>query len=340
MKKGVLILVLFLFSFSYVFGADDCTIESTSCPAGKYVASGLGFYSDSNTHAGFTVSDYFFCCDYPGMGFVNSVSGADFLLFNTLNSHVAIDTSISAGWLISGYQVGVDLRDASCSAISSGSCSKSIDDFCLFSASAGGNAHVSSCSDPNYSWKLCCEYTGGPLGCSADSDCGDSNICTDDLCNAGSCENNPNTASCNDGDSCTVSDVCSLVGCLGIAVGCVNNDGCCPSGCTALNDNDCSAPSSPPPAGPNEYLVYDGECVDDGSGDQYGVTTWTLYAGNGSVLDDDSSLCVLYSSNAPFLGLYSILLFFIFIFGFYFRESYLNNSLLNNKRGESIANNN
>ena len=99
----------------------------------------------------------------------------------------------------------------------------------------------------------------------------------------------------------------------------------CLTDCTGFDTGGCDSPTPDPApiAGPDEYLVY-GSCVDDNSGDQYGVSTWTLYAGNGSVLNTSSSLCVLYSSEVPFSGVFGILLFLVLIFGFYFKESYLN----------------
>ncbi|MBT6995224.1 hypothetical protein HN865_01605 [Candidatus Woesearchaeota archaeon] len=100
----------------------------------------------------------------------------------------------------------------------------------------------------------------------------------------------------------------------------------CLSDCSDFDTSSCTNITIiTPPVGPNEYLVYD-DCADDGNGDQYGTTNWILYSGDGIVLDSSNSLCVLYNSNVPFVGLYSILLFFVVIFGFYFRERYLNDN--------------
>ena len=94
--------------------------------------------------------------------------------------------------------------------------------------------------------------------------------------------------------------------------------------CT-FDTSDCSssAPGPAPIVGPNEYIVYTA-CEDDGDGNQYGVAGWTLYSGAGNQISNDSSLCVLYSSDVPFSGIFGILLFFLLIFGFYFKENYLN----------------
>ena len=52
--------------------------------------------------------------------------------------------------------------------------------------------------------------------CTLDSQCNDSNVCTDDVCVGGFCQNNPNTASCDDGVACTGGDVCSAGVCAGV----------------------------------------------------------------------------------------------------------------------------
>ena len=56
-----------------------------------------------------------------------------------------------------------------------------------------------------------------PTACTAHIDCNDGNVCTDDVCDfvSGFCTNPNNTASCNDGVSCTSSDVCAAGVCGG-----------------------------------------------------------------------------------------------------------------------------
>jgi hypothetical protein len=52
-----------------------------------------------------------------------------------------------------------------------------------------------------------------------------------------SCYNNDD---CNDGDSCTLNYCGDDSFCVNTPVVlCYQNDGCCPKGCTAQNDNDC-----------------------------------------------------------------------------------------------------
>jgi parallel beta-helix repeat protein len=63
------------------------------------------------------------------------------------------------------------------------------------------------------------EYAGGPIACYQDSDCGAG------LCKTYTC-NNPGTPSA----YCSSQKITS----------CINDDGCCPPGCTEQNDNDCS----------------------------------------------------------------------------------------------------
>jgi hypothetical protein len=48
--------------------------------------------------------------------------------------------------------------------------------------------------------------------CVGDAECNDGNPCTDDVCAlpAGTCDNAPNAASCDDGSACTLGDFCAL----------------------------------------------------------------------------------------------------------------------------------
>jgi len=91
-------------------------------------------------------------------------------------------------------------------------------------------------------------------------DCDDSNVCTDDSCDPSSgCQNVNNTAACDDGDACTMNDVCSNGECAGepldadgdsyVSDACTGGDDC-DDGDSAVNpgaaevcddgiDNDC-----------------------------------------------------------------------------------------------------
>jgi hypothetical protein len=100
--------------------------------------------------------------------------------------------------------------------------------------------------------------------------CSDGNLCDQAVCRAGQCLAETTTTCpetqceaalcdpksgscslqkvldgppCDDGDPCTVNDQCLQGICsAGTAVGCQNNDKCCPAGCSSNQDNDC-APS-------------------------------------------------------------------------------------------------
>jgi hypothetical protein len=54
--------------------------------------------------------------------------------------------------------------------------------------------------------------------CASDTQCNDGNACTDNHCNAGHCEYTGNTATCDDGNACTVGDVCGASACGGTNV--------------------------------------------------------------------------------------------------------------------------
>ncbi|MCD4759438.1 hypothetical protein K8R33_00950, partial [archaeon] len=95
--------------------------------------------------------------------------------------------------------------------------------------------------------------TSGCTECDSSSDCDDDNICTNDVCNLeGVCEYTNNTIPCDDGDDCTENDICSAGSCIpGTEItSCINGDGCCPSGCTIDNDNDCT------PVSPDDAVLY------------------------------------------------------------------------------------
>jgi hypothetical protein len=111
-------------------------------------------------------------------------------------------------------------------------------------------------------------------------DCDDGITCTQDSCDAlsGQCVHEPNHALCDDGDACTGMATCdTTMGCLmGTPVvcndgnactenvcnpqngqcshpaiqACIHNDGCCPVGCSAANDNDCTCTNLAGPATP------------------------------------------------------------------------------------------
>jgi hypothetical protein len=77
--------------------------------------------------------------------------------------------------------------------------------------------------------------------------CDDGNSCTTDSCSNGVCTFNPipncctSSSQCNDNNACTT-NTCTNNRCAYTSItSCTNSDGCCPIGCTSLNDNDCQS---------------------------------------------------------------------------------------------------
>ncbi|NOS99246.1 MAG: hypothetical protein HOP29_01310 [Phycisphaerales bacterium] len=61
-------------------------------------------------------------------------------------------------------------------------------------------------------------------------DCNDQDPCTDDVCNAGVCQNPNNTAPCDDKNQCTTGDLCTAGACIGEPVDCSPMDNDCHTG--------------------------------------------------------------------------------------------------------------
>lgn len=70
----------------------------------------------------------------------------------------------------------------------------------------------------------------GCIPCSVPGDCLDGNPCTDDSCTGGVCVFSPNSLPCNDGNNCTVNDICAQAVCGGDVIpncqACVTNVDC------------------------------------------------------------------------------------------------------------------
>ncbi len=60
-------------------------------------------------------------------------------------------------------------------------------------------------------------------GCTTNANCDDGNVCTDDVCNAGVCQNTNNTAACNDGLFCNGIDICQAGVCTPNTISGVTN---------------------------------------------------------------------------------------------------------------------
>lgn len=75
--------------------------------------------------------------------------------------------------------------------------------------------------------------------------CDDKNLCTTgEICTNGTCGGGAPTnqgGACDDGNTCTAGDTCANGVCQGTTITqCINGDGCCPSGCTLQDDDDCN----------------------------------------------------------------------------------------------------
>ena len=64
-------------------------------------------------------------------------------------------------------------------------------------------------------------------------DCNDNNPCTADSCNTstGICQHTGGSGPCDDGDPCTLNDVCAGSGCNGTPINCADSDPCTPDTC-------------------------------------------------------------------------------------------------------------
>ncbi len=80
--------------------------------------------------------------------------------------------------------------------------------------------------------------------CLIDADCDNVDVCTDDACVAGTCQNTNNTASCDDGDACTIQDTCTDGTCIG----------------TPISTLDCTDPDTENPFPPVVDLCGSGLC--------------------------------------------------------------------------------
>ncbi|MGD2109673.1 MAG: hypothetical protein PVI86_09805, partial [Phycisphaerae bacterium] len=92
---------------------------------------------------------------------------------------------------------------------------------------SGGSCSGSGDTCPG---QFCDETNDQCVDCFVDGDCDDSNLCTDDACVGGACQNTNNTDPCDDGLYCTVTDACSGGSCVG------SGDACPGQVCDETND--------------------------------------------------------------------------------------------------------
>ena len=164
------------------------------------------------------------------------------------------------------------------------------EDMCLDGVCVGGAPDASVCDDGNPCTKdLCvvasgCVHESAPGPCDDENPCTlgtlcleglcqggsaktcvDGNPCTDDACDpANGCTFTPNTAPCDDGNSCTVGDACMDGTCAAEDVTCDDGNDCTKDYC----DPTTGACASLPSVGPcddgdpcTETICQDGECV-------------------------------------------------------------------------------
>ncbi|MFN2426118.1 MAG: dockerin type I domain-containing protein [Candidatus Binatia bacterium] len=95
-------------------------------------------------------------------------------------------------------------------------------------------------------------------------DCGDGNVCTDDVCDetANACTNPANTDPCDDGLFCTANDTCADGACVAGPVNdCDDGNGCTDDSCNEATDS-CDTVNNTDPCDDGVFCVVDGTCAD------------------------------------------------------------------------------
>jgi hypothetical protein len=130
------------------------------------------------------------------------------------------------------------------------------DDSCDKTAGCAHAPNASLCNDGN-SCTVGDQCAGSTCLPGAVTNCDDGNACTDDSCDPTlGCAQLANTATCTDGDACTVNDTCAATLCKGVTMLCddanaCTDDTCVAGACTAQAKADCTSclsetfPSSP-----------------------------------------------------------------------------------------------
>ncbi len=151
-----------------------------------------------------------------------------------------------------------------------------------------------ACTDGDVCAQGACQPGGGP-------NCDDGNPCTDDSCDpAIGCVNVPNTASCDDGDACTLVDVCADGSCVGTGAPVCDDglvcteDSCEPAtGCVYVDIVPCCGNGDPEPG----EGCDDGNNV-DGDGCSAVCTEELGNCSNGSTVDCNPAGTTLIPSSA------------------------------------------
>jgi hypothetical protein len=115
--------------------------------------------------------------------------------------------------------------------------------------------------------------------CTADTDCNDGVVCTDEMCVDGWCAHPNNTQACDDGNACTANDICANGICLGDPPpACDDGDAC-----TANNCNPATGACENPAA-----ICNDGNsCTDDSCNSATGC----VFTANDGNTCSDNSVC-------------------------------------------------
>ncbi|MBW2455721.1 MAG: CAP domain-containing protein [Deltaproteobacteria bacterium] len=164
---------------------------------------------------------------------------------------------------------------------------------CPTSCTDGNACTVDTMTGSASNCNVACSYTSivsctngdgcCPSGCDANTDDDCSASCGNNVVEAGETCDPPGScpASCADGNACTVDTMTGSaancnVGCSYTAiVSCTNGDGCCPSGCDANTDDDCSATCGNDTIEPGETCDPPASCVAD-CDDDIGCTVDTM----------------------------------------------------------------
>jgi hypothetical protein len=105
-------------------------------------------------------------------------------------------------------------------------------------AAPGDVCHVGQCDEASHACVAVPDNNG--LACDDGNACTTGEKCAAGACTGGVAANGG--GACDDGDACTTVDTCSNGVCVGAGAisACVSGDGCCPAGCAAQADGDCS----------------------------------------------------------------------------------------------------
>ena len=272
----------------------SCAAGDSCCPAGCNQTTD----GDCSASCGNSVVESGETCDPPGTCPVSCDDGND-CTNDTMTGSAATCNAACSNVAIVSCAGGDGCCPAGCDAVSDGDCSASCGNSvvepgetcdppgtCPVSCDDGnsctvdsmtGNAANCNVACTNSSIVSCADGDGCcPAGCDQTTDddcsasCGNSVVEAGETCDPpGSCP-----VSCDDGNNCTVDTMtgnaanCN-VACSNVSiVSCAGGDGCCPAGCDAVSDGDCSSSCGNSVVEPGETCDPPGTCptsCDDGN---------------------------------------------------------------------------